>query len=299
MLRRLAEGVAEAHRVGLAVGGLTPENVVLRPNGLVGLRAVPAATGTVDGDIAALGALLEACLTGLAPGDGAARAAHRPLRPGGARPPGALHRARAGAVERRRHGLAARRAPAHRARAARVGPAPHRAAPRRHRQRLAAPAPRAPSGRRSGPTASAADRRRGRAVRLDPQTLPPVPGRAAGDAVRHRPLPPAALGGDTIDAGSVAPRAGAYAVAPDRPPAARHARHGDAVLGGTRRALRRPAGRRGLRRLRRVRRPRHRRDRHRRGRRPAAPARRHRPAAARAASWSSRWPGGSARPCST
>src|SRR5215217_1829453 len=59
VLRRLAEGVAEAHRVGLAVGGLTPDNVVLRPNGLVGLRAVPAATGSIDGDIAALGALLE------------------------------------------------------------------------------------------------------------------------------------------------------------------------------------------------------------------------------------------------
>ena len=71
VLRRLAEGVAEAHRVGLAVGGLTPDNVVLRPNGLVGLRAVPAATGTVDGDIAALGALLEVCLTGLARPDGA------------------------------------------------------------------------------------------------------------------------------------------------------------------------------------------------------------------------------------
>ncbi|MEX5720225.1 protein kinase family protein [Geodermatophilus maliterrae] len=64
VLRRLAEGVAEAHRVGLAVGGLSPETVVLRPNGLVGLRAVPAATGTVHEDIAALGALLEYCLTG-------------------------------------------------------------------------------------------------------------------------------------------------------------------------------------------------------------------------------------------
>jgi hypothetical protein len=64
VIRRLAEGVAEAHRVGLAVGGLTPEHVVLRPNGLVGLRAVPAATGTVQGDITALGALLEACLGG-------------------------------------------------------------------------------------------------------------------------------------------------------------------------------------------------------------------------------------------
>jgi eukaryotic-like serine/threonine-protein kinase len=69
VLRRLAEGVAEAHRVGLAVGGLTPETVVLRPNGLVGLRAVPAASGTMQGDIAALGGLLEYCLTGSRPGD--------------------------------------------------------------------------------------------------------------------------------------------------------------------------------------------------------------------------------------
>jgi putative peptidoglycan lipid II flippase len=64
LVRRLAEGVAEAHRVGLAVGGLTPEHVVLRPGGLVGLLSVPAATGTEKGDIAALGALLELCLTG-------------------------------------------------------------------------------------------------------------------------------------------------------------------------------------------------------------------------------------------
>jgi eukaryotic-like serine/threonine-protein kinase len=69
MVRRLADGVAEAHRVGLAVGGLTPENVVLRPNGLVGLRAVPAATGTIEGDIRALGALLEECLAGRRPED--------------------------------------------------------------------------------------------------------------------------------------------------------------------------------------------------------------------------------------
>lgn len=64
VVRRLAEGVAEAHRVGLAVGGLTPEHVVLRPGGLVGLLAVPAASGTEKGDITALGALLELCLTG-------------------------------------------------------------------------------------------------------------------------------------------------------------------------------------------------------------------------------------------
>jgi hypothetical protein len=54
--------------VGLADGGLTPETVVLRPNGLVGLRSVPAASGTVQGDVAALGELLEYCLTGRRPG---------------------------------------------------------------------------------------------------------------------------------------------------------------------------------------------------------------------------------------
>ena len=64
LVRRLAEGVAEAHRVGLAVGGLTPDHVVLRPGGLAGLLSVPAASGTVTGDIAALGALLELALTG-------------------------------------------------------------------------------------------------------------------------------------------------------------------------------------------------------------------------------------------
>jgi hypothetical protein len=51
------------------------------------------------------------------------------------------------------------------------------------------------------------------AVRLDPQAMPPVP------AVRpvtssDTALSSTALGGDTIDAGSVAPRAGAYAVPP-------------------------------------------------------------------------------------
>ncbi|MFW3171570.1 protein kinase family protein [Geodermatophilus sp. CPCC 206100] len=64
VLRRLAEGVAEAHRVGLAVGGISPETVVLRPNGLVGLRAVPAAGGTIQGDISSLAELLEYCLAG-------------------------------------------------------------------------------------------------------------------------------------------------------------------------------------------------------------------------------------------
>jgi hypothetical protein len=77
VIRRLAEGVAEAHRVGLAVGGLTPEHVVLRPNGLVGLRAVPAATGTVQGDISALGSLLEASLGGPQAVEAAGRGSRR------------------------------------------------------------------------------------------------------------------------------------------------------------------------------------------------------------------------------
>src|SRR3954454_2636422 len=81
VMRRLAEGVAEAHRVGLAVGGLTADNVVLRPNGLVGLRGVPAAVGTVEGDIAALGVLLEYCLTGRDPDSEGAAAARSALTP--------------------------------------------------------------------------------------------------------------------------------------------------------------------------------------------------------------------------
>lgn len=56
--------------MGLAVGGLTPDHVVLRPGGLAGLVSVPAATGTVAGDIAALGELLELALTGGSSPDG-------------------------------------------------------------------------------------------------------------------------------------------------------------------------------------------------------------------------------------
>jgi hypothetical protein len=215
VLRRLAEGVAEAHRVGLAVGGLTPENVVLRPNGLVGLRGVPAATGTVDGDIAALGHLLEACLTGGTAGDAPpvttealngpsdlvalARRA-RSSEPGqglssvaamatllAARPPAGPDRARGGSTAASRNEdtdngwlnrLKERRS-------ADSGPAADRSV--------------APS---------AADP--GDPVRMDPETLPPVP------AVR--PLTagasPVVVGADTIDAGTVPPTAGAYAGSP-------------------------------------------------------------------------------------
>jgi eukaryotic-like serine/threonine-protein kinase len=203
ILRRLAEGVAEAHRVGLAVGGLTPENVVLRPNGLVGLRAVPAATGSIDGDITALGALLEACLTGLGT-DGSAAG---PLTGS----PDLVALARRARSTEPGQGLSSVAAMASLlAERPRTGPAG------------AAPSPRAEdtdSGwlrrlreRRSEPAANDAESIAATddPIRMSPDTLPPVP------AVRpvtqaDAALSAGALGGDTIDAGTVAPRAGAYA----------------------------------------------------------------------------------------
>jgi eukaryotic-like serine/threonine-protein kinase len=203
VLRRLAEGVAEAHRVGLAVGGLTPENVVLRPNGLVGLRAVPAATGTIDGDIAALGALLEACLTGLASAGGEAR----PL----TGPPDLVALVRRARSTQAGQGLSSVAAMASLlAERPRTGPGAgstqHRTEPHRDDtdsgwlRRLREKRP-------EGASAPAPDE--AEAVRLDPQTLPPVP-RVRPVTRNDSALPSAALGGDTIDAGSVAPR-GAYA----------------------------------------------------------------------------------------
>jgi hypothetical protein len=207
LLRRLADGVAEAHRVGLAVGGLTPDNVVLRPNGLVGLRAVPAASGTVEGDVLALGALLEACLTGLRPGEAEPRQLQGPSdlialarRARSTDPASGLSSVAAMAAilaERPRPAVAGSR------------PEPQRSGPSRVER--AAAEDEADAGwlrklkDRRGDAAPAAE-----PVRLDPQTLPPVP------PVRpvtsgNGPLPPAALGGDTVAAGGVAPLAGAYA----------------------------------------------------------------------------------------
>jgi hypothetical protein len=51
------------------------------------------------------------------------------------------------------------------------------------------------------------------AVRLDPHAMPPVP-EARPVTHSENALPTSAVGGDTIGAGSVAPRAGAYAVPP-------------------------------------------------------------------------------------
>lgn len=216
VLRRLAEGVAEAHRVGLAVGGLSPENVVLRPNGLVGLRAVPAATGSIDGDIAALGALLEACLTGLAPGGGA-----RSLS-GPSDLVALVRRARSTEPGQGLSSVAAMASLlAERPRSGPGGaPVQHRTEPhpadtdsgwlRRLRERRPDAAS-APAGDPAADLADDAD-----AVRLNPQTMPPVPA-ARPVTTSGTGLPAAALGGDTVNASSVAPRSGAYAVPPVAP----------------------------------------------------------------------------------
>ena len=189
VLRRLADGVAEAHRVGLAVGGLTPDNVVLRPNGLVGLRGVPAASGTIDGDVAALGALLEVCLTGLRPGE----AEPRPL-----------------------HGPSDLVALARRARSTEPGHALSSVAA------MAAILAERPRSRPAANGSSRAERADGRAdrqraerqaadgqrtdepVQLTADTMPPVP--PARPAVS-----PVVTGGDTVNAGSVVPAGGRYA----------------------------------------------------------------------------------------
>ncbi|GAA3177711.1 hypothetical protein GCM10010531_34400 [Blastococcus jejuensis] len=234
VLRRLAEGVAEAHRVGLAVGGLTTDNVVLRPNGLVGLRAVPAATGTVDGDVAALGSLLEACLTGLPSGDGEQP---RPLtgssdllalvRRARSTEPGQAITSVAAMVallkERPRSAMSVstqpQRAPEESEGGWRRRIRDRRTAAAASGGQLAATVAGTPE---AGSAPEAAPERR------DPQTLPPVPPvRPVG--ATGQPLPPAALGGDTIDASTVAPRAGAYAaptaVPPSGPP--RHSADAD------------------------------------------------------------------------
>ncbi|MCF6737437.1 hypothetical protein E9565_20145 [Blastococcus sp. KM273129] len=184
VLRRLAEGVAEAHRVGLAVGGLTLENVVLRPNGLVGLRAVPAASGTVHGDITALGELLEACLTGVGPG---ARTATGPS--------DLVALARRARSTEPGQGLSSVAAMASLlAERPRTGPTP-------------------PLPPHRGEDAEGGRRRRGRdrraeaaaPVRLEPGTLPPVPPvRPGGD---DEPAPVARSPHDTIAAGPALPPA--------------------------------------------------------------------------------------------
>ena len=215
VLRRLAEGVAEAHRVGLAVGGLSPENVVLRPNGLVGLRAVPAATGTIDGDIAALGALLEVALTGLDP----ASAEPRPLT-GPSDLVALVRRARSTEAGQGLSSVAAMAALL--AERPRTGAGARTAAPsgatapvsedsdsgwlRRLRDRRTEAAAE-PVEATATAQAEAAD---ADPVLLDPHALPPVP------PVRPltqgaAPLSASSLSGDTIDAGMVAPSGGSYA----------------------------------------------------------------------------------------
>jgi hypothetical protein len=233
VMRRLAEGVAEAHRVGLAVGGLTPDNVVLRPNGLVGLRAVPAASGTIEADVTALGDLLESCLTGQPPGQAPlsgppdlvalARRA-RSTEPGqgltSVAPMAALlgDRSRSGVSpsvplgrvddsdgnwlrrlrERRTDGESA--APA--ATPAVAPAASTAAAP-------TAAAPTLPPSADAGPGVDGRADAEAAPARMDPQTLPPVPAvrPVPGDEPAAQPI---ATGGDTVDV-SLVPPTGLYA----------------------------------------------------------------------------------------
>ena len=188
LLRRLADAVAEAHRVGLALGGLTPENIVLRPNGLVGVRAVPAATGTMEGDINALGDLLAACLRGTGP-DAAAGLTGPPdlvalARRAGSTEPGqgisSVAAMAALLAERPRAATGARGDDAdarrRRARDRRSEPLLGGRRTTDQPERAAGAAP---------PTIAVAPAEAPRP--LDPSTLPPVP--------RTRPVPPSAAGG--------------------------------------------------------------------------------------------------------
>jgi hypothetical protein len=217
VLRRLAEGVAEAHRVGLAVGGLTPDNVVLRPNGLVGLRAVPAATGSIDGDIAALGALLEACLTGLDPAHTGPRAVSGP-----SDLVALIRRARSSEPGQGLSSVAAMASLL----AERSRPGPLTPAARAEEtdsgwlRRLRDRRPDQPSDHPDDSSVAGGATRavvNAEPVRLDMNTLPPVP---PVRPVTSTPPAPGSLGGDTVAAASVAPAAGAYAgsasAAPDR-----------------------------------------------------------------------------------
>lgn len=76
---KIAEGVAEAHRKGVAVGRLRPDHVVVAADGAVTLTQVGTAAATEASDIQGIGALLYACLTARWPlADGAAGLAPAP-----------------------------------------------------------------------------------------------------------------------------------------------------------------------------------------------------------------------------
>lgn len=66
-IAKLAEGVALAHRVGLAVGLLDPDHVVITPRGTVTLTRLRVGGGSAEEDVRHLGALLYAALTGVWP----------------------------------------------------------------------------------------------------------------------------------------------------------------------------------------------------------------------------------------
>lgn len=76
---KVAEGVTEAHRKGVAVGRLRPDHVVIAPDGAVTLTRVGTPSATEADDIQGIGALLYACLTARWPlAEGAAGLAPAP-----------------------------------------------------------------------------------------------------------------------------------------------------------------------------------------------------------------------------
>jgi eukaryotic-like serine/threonine-protein kinase len=66
-IAKLAEGVAVAHRVGLSVGLLDPEHVVVTSRGTVTVTRLLVGRGSPDEDVQHLGALLYVALTGVWP----------------------------------------------------------------------------------------------------------------------------------------------------------------------------------------------------------------------------------------
>ncbi len=170
-----------------------PTTSCCAPTGWSACAAVPAASGTDDGDIAALGALLEVCLTGLAPASRAA-AAHRLA-------PTSLALVRRARSTEPGHGLSSVAAMvALLAERPRTGPRRNggSGAERIDRQRLdrAARQRRPPTGDRRGPSTVRLERRHHAA------------GAAPGPSPRRCRRSP---GGDTVARGAGRPAGGAYA----------------------------------------------------------------------------------------
>ena len=189
VLRRLAEGVAEAHRVGLAVGGLTTRERRPAPQRAGGAARGPRGHRHHRRRHRRAGRAARGLPDRPGPRRARAAAADRPLRPGGPGPPRAVHRAGPGPVQRRRDGRPAGRAP------------PQRLRIRRHRS-----PPRPPRRRRRTPTAAGC----AGCATGGPRPAPRTPRRApaANRAARATPVHPC---GSTRTPCPRSPRAAAHA----------------------------------------------------------------------------------------